>query len=116
MKQINVIVVPEKREYIQDTTFLNEIYINSDLGEPRLKERNAKYVAPFWLDEKEQGVDRIYHILEMNSFQHAHVIRLGNSFILDRKWQNMGGHRKFEYHELNDFGFAEIKDGLLLKL
>ena len=118
MTEVNVIVVPEKREYIHDTTYLNEIYVNKKLGKPNLKGNNAKYIAPFWLDEDEQGVNRIYHILddEPREEKDAYVIPLGNSFVLEKKWNSMGNHRKFEYHSLNKFGFAEIKDGLLLKL
>jgi len=116
MQNINVIVVPEMPEYIQDTTFHQSIYINSVLGEPNLKARNAKYIAPYWLTE--QCVDRVYHILgyQLADDGKSYVIELGNSFKLKENWNNMGNHRKFEYHNLLDFGFVEIKDGLLLSI
>lgn len=113
---INVIVVPEKGQFIQDATFSHQIYINSDLGEPNLKGRNAKYIAPYWLDVQEPGVDRVYAIEDMNRSDDGScwIITLGNSFVLNKKWKGMGNHRKYEYHNLIDFGFVEIKDGLLM--
>lgn len=118
MQNINVIVVPENPKFIQDATYYHQIYINSELGEPNLKGRNAKYVAPFWLKEKQQGVDRVYHIKDMvlADDKSCWIINLGNAFVLDQVWNNMGNHRKFEYHDLSKFGFVEIKDGLLMKV
>lgn len=115
MKNINVIVIPERREFINDITFRNEMYVNIDLGVPKLKNHNCMYAAPFWLDG-EQGVDRVYHIESVRIEENCTVLALGNSFKLSEKWNAMGNHRKFEYHRLEEFGFVEIKEGLLLSI
>ena len=106
---IKVIVVPEKTDFIKSTIYSLEAYINKTLGVPQLKKHNVKYFAPFWLDKNNRGVDRIFHIKSMKN----NVIYLGNSFILNKKWVNIGQTRVFEYEPLASFGFIEIKDGLL---
>jgi len=106
---INVIVVPENDEFKYDVTHNLVVYINKDLGQPRLEDRNVKYLAPFWLNKDEYGVDRLYHITLVED----NVIYLGNSFILEEKWNRAGQTRKFEYHPLESFNFVEIKEGLL---
>jgi hypothetical protein len=106
---INVIVVPENDEFKYDVTHNLEVYINKDIGQPKLQERNVKYLAPFWLNKAEYGVDRLYHIVSVVD----NVIYLGNSFILNEIWNKAGQTRKFEYHSLDSFNFVEIKDGLL---
>lgn len=118
MQGIKVMVVPETPKFKSDTTYRNQIYINSELGKPDLKGRNAKYVAPFWLQEKQQGVNRVYYIENMvlADDKSCYIITLGNSFVLKNIWNNMGNHRKFEYHDLIDFGFVEIKKGLLMEV
>ena len=113
MKKINVIVVPEKKEFIKSTTYKDEIYITKNLGVPKLQENNAKYVAPFWLDENHQGVNRVFHIKKVHSRDDCTVLELGNSFLLDHVWNNMSNHRSFSYHDLSDFNLKEITDGLL---
>ena len=112
--KINVIVVPEKTEFIKDTSYHNEIYINKNLGIPKLKERNTKYCAPFWLDENPQGANRVYHILDTYDNGDCTVLVLGNSFVIDHLWNKLGSNRKYEYHLLESFNFIEIKDGLLI--
>ena len=116
MQNINVIVVPENPQFIQDATYYHQIYINSELGKPNLEGRNAKYVAPYWLEE--QGVNRVYYIeqMDLSDDKTCWILTLGNSFVLDKKWNEMGSHRKFEYHDLAGFGFVEIKDRLLLQI
>lgn len=118
MQNINVIVVPEKKQFIHDATFSHQIYVNSDLGKPNLEGRNAKYIAPFWLDVKEPGVDRVYYIeqMDLSDDKSCWIVTLGNAFVLPSKWSKMGSHRKFEYHDLAKFGFVEIKDGLLMSI
>jgi hypothetical protein len=111
---IKVIVIPEKAKFIEDTSYYNEVYINKKLGIPKLNEKNVKYVAPFWLDEKTQGVNRLFHIIKVYENAESTVIVLGNSFRLNNIWDKMGSHRKFEYHSLNSFNFIEIKDGILM--
>lgn len=106
---INVIVVPENDKFKYDVSHNLVVYINEDIGFPRLKERNAKYLAPFWLNQSEYGVDRLYHILNTS----GNEIYLGNSFVLNEQWNKAGQTRKFEYHSLESFNFIEIKDGLL---
>jgi hypothetical protein len=111
---INVIVVPENDDFKHDATQNLVVYINKALGIPKLKDHNAKYLAPFWL--KEGYVDRLYHIVKVseNESDNAIVIYLGNSFILKEKWKKNRQTQRFEYHPLKSFNFVEITDGLLL--
>ena len=117
---ISVIVVPETGEYSLDVSHGDSIYINAKLGIPKLKDHNALYVAPFWLEQKNQGVERIYHIIK--HYQHPsgkfYEIVMGNSFLLKTKkpWNDMGNHRKFEYHNLADFGMMELMPGYLIPI
>ncbi len=113
MKEIKVIVVPELDEFQKSTTYLEEIYITRKLGIPKLDFHNAKYTAPFWLNKRPKGVSRIYHIKNVYIKNDCTVLELGNSFKLDKSWNNMGNPRKFEYHKLSDFGLKEITAGLL---
>ena len=114
---INVIVVPETEEYNLETTFHEVMYINKNLGIPNLTENNALYIAPYWLEKGFRGVNRVYHIIEtyLNS-KNDFEIRLGNSFILpeEKRWDNMGSPRKFEYHNLSVFGLRELSTGILV--
>ena len=114
MKDINVVVVPELEEYKNDAFNGEVIYIHSKLGEPKLQEHNAKYVAPYWLDENQ--VERVYQILEMRLIGDVYQIYLGNSFVVKDGWDHIGQRRKYEYHHLQDFGFSEAEDGFLVPL
>lgn len=107
---INVIVVPEKEEYIEHVSHRNIVWINKDLGTPNLEGRNAKYLVPFWCTNENRGAKRIYHILDIKDNE----ITLGNSFVINKDWDNMGQYRKFEYHPLESFDFIEVKDGFLI--
>ena len=109
-----VIAVPEKKGFEKATSHDNEIYINKKLGVPNLKGRNTHYAAPVWLDAKEKGATRVYHILDTYDTSDCTVLILGNSFVLKEVWNNMGNNRKFEYHSLESFDFVEIKEGLLM--
>lgn len=117
---ISVIVVPETKKFSLDVSHGDCIYINKNLGIPKLKDHNALYVAPFWLEEKQQGVERIYHITDhyMHHSGEYYEIIMGNSFRLnsDKPWSGMGNHRKFEYHSLKDFGMMELMPGYLIPL
>lgn len=106
---INVIVVPETDKYKFDVSHDNVVYINPELGEPDLKRRNAKYLAPYWLSE--QCVNRVFHIIKMAD----NDITLGNSFVLDENWDKMEQHRRFEYHSLESFNLVEAKEGILIQ-
>lgn len=108
----NVIVVPETEDFQLDVSHRNLIWINKNLGVPRLKEWNAQYLAPFWTGPV-GGVKRVYHIVDVRSAGDSTEIELGNSFVVSSKWKNMGQPRRFEYHSLDEFGFSEIKPGLL---
>ena len=108
---ISVIVVPETDEFKNDLFHGETIYINEALGEPKLKERNAKYLAPYLLTE--QCVLRIYEILDMKHVPPSYEIYLGNSFLVQGKWNKINQPRKFEYHKLEEFNFIELKDGFL---
>jgi len=110
-----VIVVPETEEYVLDVSHENSVWVTKSLGTPRLEEHGADYLAPLWLKEP-SGVIRIYHILDVANIGHATELKLGNSFVLPQPWNATGQRRRFEYHNLEEFGFAEIKPGLLLHL
>jgi hypothetical protein len=109
-----VIVVPETDEFIHPVSHESEVWINSKLGSPDLAGRNARYLAPYWITEKFRGVNRVYHISNVSKdADGTTIIQLGNSFATGESWDNMGQVRKFEYHDLSDFGFVEIEEGLL---
>lgn len=108
---INVIVVPETDEFREDLFHNEVIYINEALGQPNLEGRTVKYIAPFLLTEKK--VLRLYHILDIKHISPSYEIYLGNSFLMEEPWDNMGQRRKFEYHPLREFKFIELKEGFL---
>ncbi len=110
-----VIVVPETDAFTHDVSHRDLVWINSALGVPQLEGHETWYVAPYWLGDDE-GVERIYHILSVDLLDDATELRLGNSFVLDSPWTGLSQHRRFEYHDLIDFGFVEIRPGLLLKV
>ncbi len=112
MNKINVIVVPEKNKFAGELYNENIVYINPDLGIANLTGRNVKYLAPFWLEAKEQNVNRLFHIIDYDKEQN--IIKLGNSFVLFKPWNKMGQSRKFEYHTLESFDFIEVKEGILI--
>ena len=107
---INVIVVPEKEEFIEPVSHKNIVWINTKkTGIPKLSEKNVKYLVPFWLRDKYSGVRKIYHILESTGSE----ITLGNSFLVETDF-TMKQRRKFEYHSLETFNFIEVKEGFLI--
>ena len=108
---VNVIVVPETAEFSEDLFQGEVIYINEKLGEPNLKGRNVRYIAPFLLNE--QRVLRLYEILEVRHVPPSYEIYLGNSFLVKEMWNKMNQHRKFEYHSLDEFNFIELTEGFL---
>ena len=108
-----VIVVPETEEFEHDVSHRNVVWINKNLGVPQLKERDARYLAPFWTGPA-RGVNRVYHIVDVRDAVGSTEIELGNSFVVSSKWKNMGQPRRFEYHPLAAFGFTEIRPGLLI--
>ncbi|PMR73565.1 hypothetical protein [Billgrantia endophytica] len=110
-----VMIVPETDEYALDVSHSNTVWVTKALGTPRLDEHHAPYLAPLWL-KAPSGVTRIYHILGVKDIGHATEISLGNSFILPESWDAPGQRRRFEYRDLSDFGFVEIKQGLLLHI
>ncbi len=109
----NVIVVPETKEFRLDVSHRNLVWVSKKLGIPKLKHRQANYLAPFWIGEDE-GVSRLYHIVGAEDCPETTDLILGNSFVLPTKWTAAGQRRRFEYHPLTSFGFVEIKPGLLL--
>jgi hypothetical protein len=108
---ISVIVVPETEDFEFIVSHDNIVWINEKLGKPKLEERNTHYIIPFWL--KECYADRIYHVLNYKFDGDKHFIKLGNSFVLPKKWTDIFQPRRFEYHELQEFGLTEICPGLL---
>ena len=108
----NVIVVPETEDFEHDVSHRNVVWITKNLGVPWLNERNVQYLAPFWTGP-DGGVNRVYHIVDVRDVGGSTEIELGNSFVVSSKWKNMGQPRRFEYHSLAEFGFCEIKSGLL---
>lgn len=109
---IQVIVVPETEEFTNHVSHENVVWITKRLGEPNIEGKNARYLAPYWLHGAE-GVNRVYHILDVRSEKEATTFVLGNSFILKKNWTSMGQHRRFEYHSLQSFGYVQICPGLL---
>lgn len=109
-----VIVVPETSDFIQPVSHESVVWINASLGTPRLDDRNARYLAPYWITENFRGVNRVYHITGVTkSDDGTTIINLGNSFVLADLWDQIGNPRKFEYHPLSSFGLSEIENGLL---
>lgn len=114
----NVIVVPETEEFQHDVSHRNLVWITKRLGVPQLKQREATYLAPFWIGEEYRGVNRLFHIVDVRKGgrhnNDATEIELGNSFVLKENWIGLGQFRRFEYHPLNVFGFIELRPGLLI--
>ena len=112
---IQVIVVPETNEFKEDVSHENIVYVSLKLGVPNLDGRDARYVAPCWLHAEEPGVRRIYHILSTFNDGQNTILRLGNSFLLEKVWNGMGQSRRYEYHALKSFDYVEVQEGYLMK-
>lgn len=112
---LNVIVVPETEEFKDYVLRDDLVFINLRLGVPRLDTHEVRYVAPCWIEGDVRGVQRIYHVLEVSNDGQSTVLKLGNSFVLDKIWDAMGQHRVFEYHPLKNFGYVEVQVGHLMK-
>ena len=112
---IQVIVVPQTDEFKEDVSHNDMVYINLNLGEPNLGGRDARYAAPCWLYADKPGVRRVYQILSTFTDGQSTVLRLGNSFLLDEVWNDMGQSRRYEYHPLKNFGYVEVQKGHLMK-
>ena len=115
METVNVLIVPETDDFKIHVSHENIVWVNKNLGKPKLGEWNAKYLAPFWLSEK-KGINRIYHILSMNPSGEAYEFKLGNSFILNTPVTDISQRRIFSYKSLREFNFVEISDGLLFSI
>lgn len=115
MKPVNVLIVPETDDFKIHVSHGNIVWVNKNLGKPKLGEWNAKYLAPFWLLDK-KGINRIYHILSMNPTGDAYEFKLGNSFILNIPITEISQKRAFSYKSLREFNFVEINDGLLVSI
>lgn len=109
--KISVIVVPQTDEFMKDISHHLEIYINKNLGVPKLKERNAKYAVPYSLSGYK--ADTVYHIVNSYEIPECTILELGNPFILKSPWNAMGNYRRFEYHSLESFSLVEVEDGVL---
>lgn len=113
-----VIVVPETEEFKLHVSHENVVWITTNLGIPQLDEHDARYLAPFWLSEP-RGVSRLYHIQrnKIKTDDQSTDIPLGNSFVLETPWTDMGQVRRFEYHDLASFGLRELEEhqGILVK-
>ena len=107
-----VMVVPETEEFAFHVSHENVVWVTKKLGVPQLAEREARYLAPLWLKDP-AGVTRVYHIIASNDAGDSTEIALGNSFVLSSPWDNPGQRRRFEYHDLSEFGLVEICPGLL---
>ena len=115
MKQ--VIVVPETDDFKHPVSHESVVWINSKLGNPNLTGRDVQYLAPYWITEDFRGVDRVYHIASVSkNGDGTTIIKLGNSFIINKPWDDMGQTRKFEYHSLSEFGLEELEEGLLKRV
>lgn len=112
---INVIVVPETEGYKIDVSHENVVWITKNLGVPDLDGRKARYLAPFWITDKFRGVNRLFHIDDIITYEKVTEIYLGNSFVT-KTWNKMGQNRRFEYHLLENFGLRELQPGLLIEI
>jgi hypothetical protein len=110
-----VMVVPETEGFEFDVSHENLVWVTKKLGKPQLARREVRYLAPLWL-KGGVGVTRVYHILSSRDAGEATEFELGNSFVLKSTWNKSGQRRRFEYHDLSAFGFAEISPGLLLAI
>lgn len=110
-----VMVVPETEDYEFHVSHENLVWITKNLGVPQLETHDARYIAPFWL-KGTAGVTRIYHVLEVTDTEDSTEIALGNSFVLPNAWDSVGQRRRFEYHELQEFGFVEAWPGMLVRI
>jgi hypothetical protein len=109
-----VIVVPETNEFTHHVSHESVVWINANLGTPRLDARDVRYLAPYWITPGFRGTNRVYHITSVSqSAEGTTIIQLGNSFVTQGVWNEMGNARRFEYHELSGFGLEEIEHGLL---
>ena len=111
---ISVIVVPETEDFEFNVSHENVIWINENLGNPQLVKRNTNYCIPFWI--KEGYANRIFHIIDFKFNKKERYIKLGNSFLLPTIWKKIGQNRRFEYHNLKDFGLTEITPGIVIPL
>lgn len=110
-----VIIIPETKEFTLHVSHENIAWTNKNLGEPKIEEHNVKYLAPFWLKGNE-GITRLYHIIDFSESENAYSFQLGNSFILDEPLNELSQRRVFSYRSLYDFGFIEIGKGLLTRV
>ena len=110
----SVIVVPETPDFQLPVSHDRIVWINIACGVPKLRERQAEYLAPYWIHEG--GARCIYHILGYTVNSENTEIRLGNSFVLPELWNHIGNPRKFEYQPLNAFGMEESCEGILRPL
>jgi len=111
---ISVIIVPETKDFEFNVSHENIIWINKNLGCPKLENRNTNYCIPFWI--KEGYANRIFHIIDFQFDSNDRYIKLGNSFLLPKKWTNIGQNRRFEYHNLKEFELTEIIPGILMPI
>ena len=112
MSKNRVIVVPEDEFFAKRLALEHIIFINKNLGNPKLK--NVRYAAPYILDKNNRGVHRLYHIIEVTHDENSTILKLGNSFLLKETWDKMKQFQKFQYENLDDFNLIEIKKGLLM--
>ncbi|MGI4788407.1 MAG: hypothetical protein ACRYFS_06100 [Janthinobacterium lividum] len=111
----NVLIVPETEDFKLHVSHHNIVWVTKKLGVPRLEQQNASYFAPFWIGENE-GVNRIYHIREVRDNPENTEYTLGNSFVLDHTWTDIGQRRRFEYRSLSIFGLREQEPGILVPI
>jgi hypothetical protein len=117
--EINVIIIPEQRDFIYDVLIMNKVWINKNLGKPKLEEWNAKYIAQYWLEGPDnRGVNRIFNILELTENEDAYEIKLGNSFVLSENWLGLDETqvRRYQYVSLSVFKLREKAKGILVPI
>jgi len=115
MSETSVVVVPEKEEFIRPVSREGKVWINLDLGEPNLGAHEARYLAPYWLED-DKGAMRVYHILGTSVSENNTEIELGNSFILPEPLRGESQRRRFYYVTLSKLGMVEVCEGLLVTL
>ncbi len=115
MNELKVIVIPETDDFALDVSHRNLAWTNKNLGEPQLDKHNARYLAPLWL-ENNVGINRVYHILNIEEHDESYEFVLGNSFILPEPYNDINQRRVFSYKPLHELGFVEAKIGLLIEI
>lgn len=107
-----VVVVPVTEGFQLEVLHDDLITIARDLGIPRVFEREVRYLAPYCLEGR-RGAWRLYYIRSAVLGTLNTEILVGNSFVLNEPWEDIGEQIQVEYHPLSTFGLKERYHGML---